>query len=235
MARKIKVSNEVLKRLARDGSKRKVDARTIRIYYLIVTEGEKTEPNYFEGIKQDLPKGILNAVKIEIEGTGRNTQSLLDEALRLKEEFSKKSMLPIDRLWIVFDRDSFPAGDFNNAINRATALGIECAWSNEAFELWYLLHFHFYNTPSRRDEYQAHIEKNLRPFLGAEYRYRKNATDVYSILKKYGSVEDAIRHAKRLEASFAGHKNYADHNPCTLVYKLVAELLSYIPRDEGQG
>lgn len=228
MARKIKVSNEVLKRLARDESKRKVDTKKIRLYYLIVTEGEKTEPNYFEALKHDLPKGVLTNVRIDIEGTGRNTESLLDEAVRLREEYSKNTTLKVDRLWIVFDRDSFPANDFNNAINRAPSLSINCAWSNEAFELWYLLHFHFYNSASSRTQYQALIEGNLRPFLGQGWVYRKNSPDMYRILKQHGNIEAAIRNAKRLEQTLAGRRDFAEHNPCTLVYKLVEELLSYM-------
>ena len=137
MARKIKIPNEHLKRYARQEQNRKLNVRTKRMYYLIVCEGEATEPNYFEGLKQDLAKGVLTAYQIDIEGTGRNTQSLVDEALRLKATYEKDTARPVDNLWIVFDRDNFAANDFNNAIHRCaksrTVIG--CAWSNEAFEL----------------------------------------------------------------------------------------------------
>jgi hypothetical protein len=73
MARKIKIPNEQRKRFAREELKRKKDVRNKRVYYLIVCEGAATEPNYFEGLKQDLPKGVLTAHQIDIEGTGRNT------------------------------------------------------------------------------------------------------------------------------------------------------------------
>ena len=53
MARKIKIPNEHLKRYARQEQKRKLNVRNKRMYYLIVCEGEATEPNYFEGLKQD--------------------------------------------------------------------------------------------------------------------------------------------------------------------------------------
>ncbi|MEC3879226.1 RloB domain-containing protein [Parapedobacter sp. 10938] len=79
MARKIKIPNEKLKRFARSEQKRKVGIRSLRRYYLIVCEGEKTEPNYFEGLKGDLPKGVLTHYRIDIAGTGRNTLSLIDE------------------------------------------------------------------------------------------------------------------------------------------------------------
>ncbi len=70
MARKIKISNERLKRFAREEQKRKKNIRNKRKYYLIVCEGEATEPNYFEGLKQDSPIGVLTSYQIDIEGWG---------------------------------------------------------------------------------------------------------------------------------------------------------------------
>ena len=137
MARKIKIPNEHLKRFARTEQKRKKNIRNKRKYYLIVCEGEATEPNYFEGLKQDLPKGILTAYQIDIAGTGRNTQSLIDEAIRLQRAYEKNTTRKLDKLWVVFDKDSFSAQDFNGAIQRCLNSDIGCAWSNEAFELWY--------------------------------------------------------------------------------------------------
>ncbi len=227
MARKIKIPNEHKKRYAREERKRKQDVRSKRKYYLIVCEGEATEPNYFESLKQDLPKGILTSYQIDITGKGYNTQSLVEEALRLKTELEKNTFRTIDKLWVVFDRDSFAANDFNNAINRCATNHpiINCAWSNEAFELWYLLHFHYYQNSMSRLQYQGLIEENLKPMLGLEYRYKKNSKKMYDILKAYGSIEDAIRNAECLAATCAGRQDYASHNPCTMVWKLVAELL----------
>lgn len=227
MARKIKIPNEHLKRFAREEQKRKKDFRTKRQFYLIVCEGEKTEPNYFRGLKEDLPKGVLTYYQIEIEGTGRNTQTLVDEALRLKLAYEKENSRPIDRLWVVFDRDSFSTNNFNSAIQRCRDSNpkIGCAWSNEAFELWYLLHFHFYNNGIGRSDYQGLIEGNLRPHLGENYRYEKNSEEMYILLKTYGNPDDAIRNAKRLSANFEGRQDYANHNPGTMVWRLVEELM----------
>ncbi len=227
MARKIKIPNEHLKRFARQEQKRKKDIRVKRKYYLIVCEGEKTEPNYFQGLKDDLPKGILTYCQIDIEGTGRNTQSLVDEALRLKQAYEKDSNRPIDRLWVVFDRDSFSPNDFNSAIQRCknNKPEIGCAWSNEAFELWYLLHFHYYNHAMSRKNYQDSIEVNLKPVLGNDYRYKKNSIEMYDILKEYGSIDTGVANANRLIKNFEGREDYANHNPCTMVHSLVEELL----------
>jgi hypothetical protein len=228
MARKIKISNEHLKRFARAEQKRIQNARAKRRYYLIVCEGEKTEPNYFEGLKGDLPRGVLTACQIEIEGAGRNTQSLINEAIRLKAAYEKQANRPVDKLWVVFDKDSFLPDDFNSAIIRCknNVPEIGCAWSNEAFELWYLLHFHYYDAGVRRNEYQRMIENNLKPVLGNGYSYKKNDTEMYATLKEYGSMEDAIRNAKRLCSEFGERQDYANQNPCTTVYTLVEELFN---------
>lgn len=230
MARRITIPEERLKRFSGKDSKRKVNIRNKRKYYLIVCEGTKTEPNYFEALKDDLPKGILTAYQIDIEGTGRNTLSLVTEAKRIKEVYQKQTSRPIDKLWVVFDRDSFTPNDFNSAILQCqTSLPkIGCAWSNEAFELWYLLHFHYYNTPIDRTAYQRLIERNLRPKIGNGYRYQKNSKEMYQILKQHGDQEAAIQNAKRLVELYDGQQNYANQNPCTMVHELITELNNLI-------
>lgn len=227
MARKIKIPNETLKRYAREEHKRRTNAKSKRKYYLIVCEGSKTEPNYFEGLKNELPRGVLTAFQIDIEGTGFNTESLVDEAIRLKGVYEKETGRPVDRLWTVFDKDSFSLASFNAAIQRCATVSpaIGCAWSNEAFELWYLLHFHFYNTGVSRADYQVLIEGNLRPHLGEEYQYQKNSENMYALLKQFGNQEQAIQRARQLEEIYSGRQDYANHNPCTMVYRLVEELL----------
>lgn len=231
MARKIKIPNERLKRFAREEQRRKKDIRNKRKYYLIVCEGEATEPNYFEGLKQDLPKGVLTAYQIDIAGTGRNTQSLVDEALRLQTVYEKNTTRKIDRLWVVFDKDSFTPHDFNGAIQRCHNSDVGCAWSNEAFELWYLLHFQYYENAMSRRRYKEMIENHLKPILGNEFRYEKNSEQMYALLKEYGSLENAIRNAKRLVERFKGRQDYANHNPCTMVYRLIEELTTLTIKD----
>jgi hypothetical protein len=225
MARKIKIPNERKKRFATGEHKRKKDKRNKRKYYLIVCEGEASEPNYFEVLKQDLPKGVLTAYQINIAGTGRNTQSLIDEAFRLQTVYEKNSTRKIDRLWVVFDRDSFSAQDFNGAIQRCHNSDVGCAWSNEAFELWYLLHFQYYENAMSRRDYKDMIESCLKPLLGEDFRYEKNGKQMYALLKEHGNLDDAIRNAKRLAGQFAGRQDYSSHNPCTMVWVLVEELL----------
>jgi len=171
-----------------------------------------------------LPKGVLTAYQIDIEGTGRNTQSLVDAALRLKGDYEKSTTRHLDKLWVVFDKDSFSSQDFNAAIQRCRNAHIGCAWSNEAFELWYLLHFQYYENAMSRRDFKGLIEKNLKPALGDAFRYEKG-DQLYALLKEHGSQVDAIRNAKRLSDKYGQRQDYHNHNPCTMVWVLVEELL----------
>ena len=104
--------------------------RRPRSRFLIVCEGERTEPNYFRGFR-------LSAKVADIRGLGANTVSLVRETIVLRDAGD------YDSVWCVFDRDSFPLQNFNRALQLAEQNGINVAYSNEAFEIWYLLHFHY--------------------------------------------------------------------------------------------
>lgn len=216
MARKDKIDNAILKKFARQEGKRKVDIRNPKVYFLIVCEGTKTEPNYFRAIKKELPAHTL---EIEILGTGANTLSLVEQAIQHKTKSNRK----FDSVWLVFDRDSFPDDHFDNAIHKAEANNIKCAWSNEAFELWYLLHFMYINTNTSRGDYAKLLEQQFAKQGLAGFQYHKNAENLYSLLQQYGSEINAIHHAIKLRATYNTQK-YSTHNPCTSVDLLIAEL-----------
>jgi hypothetical protein len=156
---------------------RTVDTRAERERILIVCEGEKTEPNYFEAIKKKLPPRVA---EVRIHGEGANTLTLVDTACELRDVRAGGDY-QFDQVWVVFDRDSFPADDFDNAIARAEARGMKCAWSNEAFELWYILHFEYRNTEMPRGDYQRKLDTLLQE------HYRKNAPDMYDKLAVLGN------------------------------------------------
>jgi hypothetical protein len=224
MARKIKIDNALLKRFAREDQKRKVGGTPLREYYLIVCEGEKTEPNYFKSLKEKLPIGVVNY--IVIEGEGKNTLTLIEEAsiIRARKEKGMNGR-KFDHTWAVFDRDSFPETNFDNAINKGEQQKrkINCAWSNEAFELWYLLHLEFVNVPMTREDYKPRIEHWLTERIGQPFKYAKNRADMYDILQRYGNEEQAIEWARSLDHGYVDFK-YSTHNPNTKLYLLISQL-----------
>lgn len=222
MARVEKIDNAILKRRRRkeERNKRNENFKEEREYFLLFCEGERTEPNYFLSIAKSLPK---NTVKIEIDPKGGlNTVSLVNHAINVFPNY-KKSNPQIDyNVWIIFDKDSFPNQDFDNAINMAKANGFNTAQSNEAFELWYLLHFEFYNTGISRRQYG----NLLSNYIGK--KYLKNDPDIYNILNELDncSEENAIRNARRL-IELNNLLPDSQSNPITYVHELVEELNKY--------
>jgi RloB-like protein len=225
MARKIKIDNANLKRLAQRERMVNVGNRPQRKYILIVCEGTKTEPNYFEAIKAKLPRGVMET--IDIQGLGKNTLTIIEDGIKLREKALKEKYRIYDEVWAVFDKDSFPDRNFNNAINRAESQGIDCAWTNEAFELWYLLHFQYVDVGMSRENYKPFIERELTKKMGKPFSYKKNAVDMYSILQVYGNETQAIEWAKSLEQLY-DNKEFATHNPCTKVHILVSKLKNLV-------
>jgi hypothetical protein len=188
---------------------RRQDTRSLR-RFLIVCEGEKTEPNYFKAF----PENPEVYDTIDIYGTGYNTVSLVNEAIRLKND-AQNNKTPYIEVWCVFDRDSFPAEQFGRAISLAAINQIRCAYSIEAFELWYLLHFHYYDSALSREQYKEKLSQLLKkPYL-------KNDPGMYNILKSKRSA--AIRNAYRL---YFRQYNVPlkNRNPVTTVFELVERL-----------
>jgi len=187
-------------------SPRRVNLREIRQRFLIVCEGEKTEPNYFRSFR-------VPTVVIDIQGLGKNPSSLVAEAreLQVQEDY--------DQIWCVFDRDSWTEADFNSAIRDAQAEGFKVAYSNESFELWYILHFEFLNTGIPRSDY---VQK-LTYLLG--YEYQKNSEAIYN--KIINRQPTAIKNSENLFKQY-DPPNPARDNPSTTVHLLVQELNRFI-------
>ncbi len=217
-ANRIKLEPALERRYARQAQRR--EERKIICKILIVCEGTKTEPNYFEAFKS-FNQGTI-VYDIDVKGLGQNTISVVDNAIALKAKGD------YDRVWTVFDKDSFPDEKFNSAIIKAESNGIYCAWSNEAFELWYLYHFVNRTTAMHRDEYKSAISNavNNSPKYKSRspYVYEKNDKDNFKIMTTYGSMDNAIKFAEAQSKEYAD-KRYATHNPCTMVFKLVRQLI----------
>jgi len=140
---------------SRGYSSRKIDTRELRQNFLIVCEGEKTEPKYFEAFP--VPKDV-----VDIRGLGQNPSKLVNSTKKIIEQ---KEEGYYDQVWCVFDRDDWTAEDFNNAIANSKIQEIKVAYSNEAFELWYVLHFEFLNSGIPRSDYI----KKLDGLLGNKF------------------------------------------------------------------
>ncbi len=191
--------------------------------FLIVCEGENTEPLYFEGFPVP-SKTVLT------EGGHGSKTSLVDYALEIR----KKAKYEGREVWCVFDFDVKPdesatqPEDFNNAILKAEQNGMKVAWSNDAFELWFILHYQALESALTRHELFKILKEKwkLESFSSEAKRfdfcvghYERHVEGVDGASQKL-----AIRRAKALHESFGGQQNFAEQIPCTTVYLLVEEL-----------
>lgn len=194
-----------------------------RKYFLIVSEGERTEPNYFNYFKNFLPKHLVETV--DVHGEGDNTINIVRKAISLRDIREKSVSLPkYDEVWAVFDKDDFPANRFNSAVRLAAQFNIESGHSNQSFELWYVLHFQFLQNSLHRSDYI----RTLSNILG--FKYEKNDLNVIKVLFDKGNVRQAIEWAKELEKNCTG-ATPANSCPTTRVYLLVKRLLDYVKHD----
>lgn len=178
---------------------------------LIVCEDSKSSRYYFKSFPVDEQR-----IEISVLGTGMNTDSLVEEAIRKIEQAAKSGQRYSD-VWCVFDRDSFPLENYLRAFQLAKNNKIKVAWANEAFELWYLLHYGYLDAGISRAGYKNKLQdKGLN--------YDKADKAIYEKVKPY--QERAIKSAAKLEKYWndKGKACPERENPSTSVHKLVEYL-----------
>lgn len=194
--------------------------------FLIICEGINTEPEYFKGFP-------VPSKSVIIQGGKNSKNSLVDYAINLKNsgEYAGRE------IWCVFDYDIKPdeaetqPNDFNSSIIKAYANGLNVAWSNDAFELWFALHYNEIEVAiTRREIYRIlKVEWGLKRFSAeakkinfCQSHYIRHGGDKSELQKL------AIRRARKLHQAYNDRKDFSNHNPCTTVYLLVEELNKYL-------
>lgn len=201
--------------------------RTIKIspeYHLIVTEGTKTEPPYFEALQCAINKQYQGRIQLDISGEGTNTIFLFDRAQYLAEH----SPNTYRHIWVVYDTDDFPPERINEVVrlcrlNSTEETEYHALWSNQCIELWYLLHFSYMHSDLHRSQYWPKLTEHLERLKVG--KYQKNRPDMYEILKPY--LDTAIAFAKRL-AQDNGDRLPSQAAPGTRVYELLEKLRPYL-------
>jgi hypothetical protein len=194
----------------------------IKKAFLIICEGKNTEPLYFQSFP--VPSNT-----VLIEGGCNTKTKLVDYALKIRnqEKYAGREV------WCVFDFDIKPdeaatqPEDFNNAIMKAENNGMKVAWYNDAFELWFLLHYQsLENKLTRNEIYPILKEKwKLESFSGEAKRVAFSK-DIYTLVggTKSSNQRLAIERAENLHNAYTARKDYHKHCPCITVYLLVKEL-----------
>ena len=204
---------------------RKRDIREPYKTIYIFTEGEKTEVNYFNSKKEEISSDIRRKnIEIVVKGTGYNTKTIVDYAIDFvnSQRININPLESNDECWVVFDKDDFKE-HFDNAIIRAMANNLKVAYSNESFELWYLLHFSYFQSSVKRDIYVEKLTNLLRDLLKDKLvKYEKASQIMYELVKN--KEKDAIRNAKKLLLLHKNKGAYSKKDPSTSVYLLVESL-----------
>ena len=197
-------------------------------YHLIIAEGTKTEPNYFNAIKKIINNNYSDRIQLEVFGTGKNTLTLFDYAQkRAKDPNGYK------HVWVVYDKDDFPAEHFNSTAelcrtNSSKNITYHAIWSNQCIELWFLLHFDYLQSDITREEYFPKLEKRLKQLNKGDYK--KNRDDMFDILFPF--IDTAIKNAKKLYSAKV-ELTPTEASPCTTVFQLLECLLPYINKENA--
>lgn len=162
----VKKKESTAKRMRASWGKPRAAAPSIKIRperYLIVTEGTKTEPYYFESFRKRINAGYHGEyVTLRVCGMGDNTVSLFERARAI----AIADPDGFTQVWVVYDKDSFPSRDFNAVEERCASASdkgtvYRAAWTNEAFELWYILHFAYVDSALDRGSYEPILTRHL--------------------------------------------------------------------------
>lgn len=117
----------------------------------------------------------------------------------------------------------FTFKDFEQAIVRSgrSQPRVNVAWSNPCFELWYILHFDYYNTPLDRKM----AEQKLNDILNRTFCKSYDKTDSNNPELLNSRMERALENAAMLEEKGPAKDHQpVKSNPATAVHHLVALL-----------
>lgn len=193
---------------------RKTKTREQHKLLVIVCEGEKTERIYFNRYKKDRP-----GLSIELPNTSdTDPKNLVKFAISQIKRYGL-DLKNGDDIWCVFDCDDNPNTHILSACKNA-GKRVKMCLSNPSFELWYLLHFAYTESPLTNPVLMEQLKRKITG-------YKKNE-DYFDLLKS--SRETAIRNAKKinnLHVSNGIDLFSTESNPSTHVYKIVEDILKY--------
>lgn len=223
-------SDDLFKKRRQDRKQRKHEFKSPKANsFLIVTEGERTEPLYFKGIQKLIKQkigGTIDVVEIpiiDIYGEGSSTGRLIERT----ERIVKEAKIIYQNIWVVFDKDDFE--DFDEALKIGENKGYNLAWSNQSFEYWLYMHFYYSDSSLHRDDWNKKLDEIFAQYNLGDGTYRKNYEDIYSLVDSFDGVNTAIRNAKRRMADFDESKDLpSEYDPGTKVHELVIELKKYL-------
>ena len=189
---------------------RPLGERRYRKLFVVAVEGMKTEPQYFDFLKDQQSTVCITCLK------GRYDSSPPQVLKRMKAHLQKEKPRPPYEAWLVVDKDQWT----NKQLNQLYAWTQEqdnfgLALSNPKFEYWLLLHFEDGHGIASSRDCDTRLNRHFPSRQG-----RKKA-DLRKLTREH--IDEAIRRARK-----------QDHPPCedwprtlggTTIYRLVANIL----------
>jgi len=235
------------KELKKSDFKRQINNKKTIPDILIACEDTDSSPTYFRMMMKSLinRKIITQDSLVIAKHKHTNPKGVLQD---LKEHNKDgKRYQDFEHKWIVIDRDKARVNggghtkeDFNVALESAKSsksnFNIKVAYANDAFELWYLLHFEYRNTALSRDKI---LEELISHRVIAEKtdnqektvsRLIRNHMKSLELFGKVGFEIQAIKNAKKLLSSYGDNHNPEQDNPSTTIHLLV-EILNNIDKE----
>lgn len=205
---------------------RKLDRRASYDRILIVSEGSKTEPNYFSEIRTAYRLHTAN-VEVRPSGLGTAPIQVVQYAKELFENGDRhKNIRPraFEQVYAVFDRDDHDS--YFNALRLAESLDgrlkndakqfirFQAIASVPSFELWLLLHYEDIQAPLHRDEVMQRLKLHIPG-------YEKGACQAFATTRERLAV--ASQRAEALTAKFTAD---TAPEPYTAIVELVKLLIT---------
>ena len=180
---------------------------------LIVCEGSKTEPWYFQAL---VARFRLSTANVVVEASGSDPSRLVRKAKSLRD-IERRRGNQYDSVYCVFDRDEH--AHFDAASDKARSAKLKLARSWPCFEFWLLLHFVYHRRPYAPSGNKTAAENCVRELRQYLSDYTKGRADVFEVLE--GRIETAKSNAR---LALSDSEATGSWNPSTEVHYLVAYL-----------
>lgn len=210
----------------REQLERKLGRRASYDRILIVSEGSRTEPNYFHEIRAAHRLHTANVV-VQPSDLGTEPIQVVQYAQDLFENGDRRRQIQrraFEQVYAVFDRDDHRT--YFDALQSAASLDGQLRNDNKqpvrfraipsvpSFELWLLLHYEDIQAPIHRDEVMRCLKRHLPD-------YEKGAGGVFAMT--LDRLATATQRAQALADRFSAHDG---REPYTAIGELVNLLTS---------
>ena len=204
--------------MSSDRYSRRTPFRQAREEVLVVCGGQ-TEQIYFDAFKKTFRPSLGN-ISVVTAVEAKNPLQIVEYAIKARQRKDD-----YNAVWCVFDKDDF--ADYDEAISYAHRNGIETAFSNQAFEVWFINHLRLLDSAMHRSHYKDELSKLL------SFQYDKTQSAIAKVCRELlteNKVKAAIANAR-----LGYERHMANTIPlrpsafesCTTVYKLAKSLLNW--------